>query len=245
MTGYSGRAVFWLGLLTIAAGLAASAHPAQAQQDLQRIAAIVNDDIISFFDLNARVEFMIASTGAPNTPETHKRFQQQVLKTLIDERLQKQEAGKNNIKVTEQEVSRQFDKLEKENNMPKGGLDEYLKRINMPRSVLVTQIESTLAWQKLIQRKLRPRLDIGDDEVEETLKRIEANRGLPEQHVAEIFLTEIVHRHRFTWKAEVEQLHGALLVHGPAALQRSLAVAGEQHLYAAHHVLTLLPQGGR
>ncbi len=189
MTGYSGRAVFWLGLLTIAAGLAASAHPAQAQQDLQRIAAIVNDDIISFFDLNARVEFMIASTGAPNTPETHKRFQQQVLKTLIDERLQKQEAGKNNIKVTEQEVSRQFDKLEKENNMPKGGLDEYLKRINMPRSVLVTQIESTLAWQKLIQRKLRPRLDIGDDEVEETLKRIEANRGLPEQHVAEIFLT--------------------------------------------------------
>jgi len=63
--------------------------------------------------------------------------------------------------------------------------------------------------------------------------------------VAETFLTEIVHRHRFTWKAEVEQLHGALLVHGPAALQRSLAVAGEQHLYAAHHVLELLPAGGR
>lgn len=63
--------------------------------------------------------------------------------------------------------------------------------------------------------------------------------------VAETFLTEIVHRHRFTWKAEVEQLHGALLAHGPAALQRSLAVAGEQCLYAAHHVLELLPQGGR
>jgi transposase len=63
--------------------------------------------------------------------------------------------------------------------------------------------------------------------------------------VAETFLTEIVHRHRFTWKAEVEQLHGALLAHGPAALQRSLAVAGEQHLYAAHHVLELLPPAVR
>jgi hypothetical protein len=42
-------------------------------------------------------------------------------------------------------------------------------------------------------------------------------------------------------KAEVEQLHGALLAHGPAALQRSLAVAGEQRLYAAHHVLELMP----
>lgn len=189
MTGYSGRTAFWLGLLAIAAGLAADPGPAQAQQDLQRIAAIVNDDIISFFDLNARVQFMIASTGAPNNPETHKRFQQQVLKNLIDERLQKQEASKNNIKVTEQEVKRQLETLEKENNMPKGGLDAYLQRLNVPRSTLVTQVESNLAWQKLVQRKLRPRLDIGDDEVEETLKRIEANRGLPEQHVAEIFLT--------------------------------------------------------
>lgn len=61
--------------------------------------------------------------------------------------------------------------------------------------------------------------------------------------VAERFLTEIVHRHRFTWKGEVEQLHGALLTHGPALLQRSLAAAGERHLYAARHVLELLPAG--
>ena len=60
-----------------------------------------------------------------------------------------------------------------------------------------------------------------------------------------MFLTEIVHRHRFTWKAEVEQLHSALLAHGPAVLQRSLAVAGEQHLYAAQHVLELLPEVAR
>ena len=60
--------------------------------------------------------------------------------------------------------------------------------------------------------------------------------------VAEVFLTEIVHRHRFTWKAEVELLHGALLAHGPAALHRSLALAGEQRLFAAHHVLEFLPQ---
>jgi hypothetical protein len=63
--------------------------------------------------------------------------------------------------------------------------------------------------------------------------------------VAEAFLTEIVHRHRFTWKAEVEQLHVALLAHGPALLQRSLAVAGEQRLYGAQHVLALLPEEAR
>jgi transposase len=57
---------------------------------------------------------------------------------------------------------------------------------------------------------------------------------------AEIFLTEIVHRHRFTWQGEVEQLHGALVQHGPAALHRALAVAHERELYGAPHVLRLL-----
>jgi transposase len=57
---------------------------------------------------------------------------------------------------------------------------------------------------------------------------------------AESFLTEIVHRHRFTWQGEVEQLHGALVQHGPAALHRALAIAHERELYGAPHVLRLL-----
>jgi transposase len=57
---------------------------------------------------------------------------------------------------------------------------------------------------------------------------------------AEAFLTEIVHRHRFTWQGEVEQLHGALVQHGPAALHRALAAAHVRELYGAPHVLRLL-----
>jgi transposase len=57
---------------------------------------------------------------------------------------------------------------------------------------------------------------------------------------AERFLTEIVHRHRFTWQGEVEQLHGALVQHGPATLHRALALAHERELYGAPHVLRLL-----
>ena len=57
---------------------------------------------------------------------------------------------------------------------------------------------------------------------------------------AEAFLTEIVHRHRFTWQGEVEQLHGALSQHGPAALHRALTIAHQRELYGAPHVLRLL-----
>jgi len=58
--------------------------------------------------------------------------------------------------------------------------------------------------------------------------------------VAESFPAEIAHRHRFTWKGEVEQLHRALVAQGPAVFQRSLAAAGERQLYAAQHVIALL-----
>ncbi len=59
---------------------------------------------------------------------------------------------------------------------------------------------------------------------------------------AEAFFTEIVHRHRFTWPSEVEQLHAALVEHGPAALHRALAIAHQRELYGAPHVLRLLTQ---
>lgn len=60
--------------------------------------------------------------------------------------------------------------------------------------------------------------------------------------VAETFLTEIVHRHRFTWKTEVEELHRALVQYGPAALYRHLTRACERKLFGAHYVCDLLAQ---
>jgi len=168
--------------------LAVAAPGAARAQEMQRIAAIVNDDIISYFDLNARVMFTLVSSNAQDTPDNRKRFQQQVLRGMIDEKLQRQEAGKQSIKISEQEIARAIADIEKQNGMPAGGLDKFLASSNVPKSTLTQQVEAQLAWQKLVQRKIKPRVDIGDDEIEESLKRMEANRGLPEMHLAEIFL---------------------------------------------------------
>lgn len=192
MTDRAGALRGWAAPLTLGvAALAAAAIlavPARAQQDMQRIAAIVNDDIISYFDLNARIQFALVSSNAQDTPDNRKRFQQQVLKGLIDEKLERQEASKQSIKITDQEINRALTEIEKQNGMPKGGLDQYLQQNNVPKSTLMQQVEATLAWQKVVSRKIKPRIDIGDDEIDESLKRIESSRGQPEMHVAEIFL---------------------------------------------------------
>ena len=74
-------------------------------QDIQRIAAVVNDEIVSIQDLRERVRMVIVTSGLPNSPEVAQRLAPQVLRTLIDEQLQLQEAARLNISITEEELA--------------------------------------------------------------------------------------------------------------------------------------------
>src|SRR3546814_6371308 len=95
-----------LRLALCAAALIASqpilAGPAAAQ-DAQRIAAVVNDEIVSMHDLRARLQMVIVSSRLPATDETAQRIAPQVLRSLIDEQIQLQEAERVNIAVTRSE----------------------------------------------------------------------------------------------------------------------------------------------
>ena len=53
---------------------------------------------------------------------------------------------------------------------------------------------------------------------------------------AETFLTELVHRRRFTWKGDVERIHESLVQYGPQAVAWALEDACSQGLFAAEHV---------
>ena len=63
-----------------------------------RIAAVVNDEVISVFDLASRMQMVMLSSNIPDTPELRERMGRQVLRSLIDERLQLQEAKRQNVR---------------------------------------------------------------------------------------------------------------------------------------------------
>ncbi len=65
-----------------------TALPAESAQG---IAAIVNDEVISRYDLDQRMRLVISSAGVDPTPEQRKQLEQQVLRSLIDEKLKWQE----------------------------------------------------------------------------------------------------------------------------------------------------------
>ena len=79
------HAAFCLTLLTaLLAG--ALAVPAAAQDSL-RIAAVVNDDIISELDVFMRLRMAMLSARLQDSEETRRRLLPQVLRNLIDDRL--------------------------------------------------------------------------------------------------------------------------------------------------------------
>ena len=157
-------------------------------QDVQRIAAVVNDEVISIYDVNARLSLVIASSGLKNRPNIRRRLVPQVLRTLIDEALKVQEAKRLNIQIGKRDIDKVLARIERQNNVPGGGLKKYLARQGVEITVLIDRVEADVAWVKVVRRRLRSRIEIGQDEIDEKLAEIEANKGKPEHRVEEIFL---------------------------------------------------------
>ena len=158
-------------------------------QRIQRIAATVNDDIVSEYDLRARMQVVIVSSGLRPTPQLQKRVAQQVLRGLIDEQLQLQEAKRRNISVSNSDMRRRIASLEKQNKIAPGTLDEHLRKIGIPPDALKDQVRAQISWQKLVGRVLLPRVTVGEDEIDEILERLKERKGQIEYRVSEILLT--------------------------------------------------------
>jgi peptidyl-prolyl cis-trans isomerase SurA len=180
-----------LAISLIVAVLAMFAAPGPAPalaQDVQRIAAIVNDKVISRYDVEQRIRLVIATSRLQNSTQTRRRLRQQVLRGLIDESLQLEAAKRHSIRVNKADVERAFRFLEQQNKVPVGGLDRYMQQAGIPKPALEVQLRAQLSWTKLVRRRLSRNVQIGDEEIDEALARLEANAGRSEQRISEIFL---------------------------------------------------------
>ena len=183
MIGLGARALALACLLAVAL-----AGPAAAQK-IQRIAAVVNDEVISAYDLEQRVRLLIQNARMPNSREARRRLQEQVLRNLIDERLQMQEARRLNVKVSEDEILEAMRFIERQSRMAVGTLPEILASQGIDLRVVVDRLRTQIAWSKVVNQRLRHRVQVSDDEVDDAIARLEANEGKDEYLVSEILLT--------------------------------------------------------
>jgi len=154
----------------------------------ERIAAVVNDGVISMSDVRARMALALLSSGLPETQEIKTRLLPQVLRSLVDEQLQMQEGKRLEITVPQTEIDAALKKLAADNRIPGGDMTAFLAMNGVPSSTLINQVRAVITWAKVVQRELRPRVDVGEDEIEAAIERMRANAGKQEYLVSEIYL---------------------------------------------------------
>lgn len=178
-------------LVGLALAIAASVCPgwaggeARAQETL-RIAAVVNDDVISVHDLANRVALLLATTGQALTPENQQRAAPYVIRMLIDEKLKMQEARRLNVQVTREEIDRTLTGIAGQIGVPPESLPGLLQSAGIDISTLIEQVESELAWVKTVGRRVQGQ--ITENDVDVRIERIRQTAGQPEYRLAEIVL---------------------------------------------------------
>jgi peptidyl-prolyl cis-trans isomerase SurA len=172
----------------LAAALVAGAVPAAAQDRDRRIAAIVNRDAITQHDLEQRIRLAGLSAQLAARGEARQRIVNEVLRAMINERLQVQEAARQGLQVSEGEVRDQIAEIERRNGMPPGGITLLLRQRNIDPRTFEDQIRAAVAWNKVIQRVIQPQIRVSDVEVRAVLNRLLANKDKLQYRVQEIFL---------------------------------------------------------
>ncbi len=177
-----------LALLTVVLAAALWLPPMAARAQLGGIAAAVNDEVISLYDLEQRLGLVISSAGLKNNTDTKRRLRSQVLRTLVDESLQLQEAKRLEIEVTEKDLGVAKRLIEKQNRIPEGRFADFVAARRISIDAVLGQLKAEIAWTKVVNRRLRPTIQISDEEIAEVLERYRASAGKEERHVLEIFL---------------------------------------------------------
>jgi peptidyl-prolyl cis-trans isomerase SurA len=156
--------------------------------DADGIAATVNDESISDYELRQRIALFVATSNLNPSPEDMKRIRAQILGNLEDEKIRLQEAVKKNITVSPVEVDRTINQLLTQNHMSMDQLRNMLSQAGTNILTLKSQITATIAWQKTVQQEYSDRVNVSPAQVDAELQRYADGATRPHFLVNEIFL---------------------------------------------------------
>jgi len=152
------------------------------------IAAVVNDDVISIYDLSQRIELVIAFSNLQRNQETQQRIAPDVLRRLIVEKLHLQEAERLELEIPDSNIQSEINRMEKRASMPAGSMVNFLESRGIDPFTLEDQVRAEAAWVTVIQTVFRGLINVSDQEVEDIIAQMRAESGEPEYRVSEIFL---------------------------------------------------------
>lgn len=158
------------------------------------VAALVNDDVISTYDLRQRALLLIVTSGVPATQDNLPRIQDEALRSLIDEHIELQDLRKMekeqkfSIIADDAEVTDALRQLAKDNNSSLDELKREFSKVGLDIQTLRDQIQVQISWNRMISGRYGSRVRVGDNQINQALDRLKAASDKPHYLVSEIFI---------------------------------------------------------
>jgi peptidyl-prolyl cis-trans isomerase SurA len=172
----------------------AAPPPDVSGQQGEAVAAVINDDIISTYDLRQRMLLLMLEARVRPTQSQLPAIQRAALSNLIDERLQLQELRtqekerKADILPTEEQVNNEYAQLAQRTGLSAEQLDATLRNAGVNPATLRERLRISLGWERWVRGRYGSRLRIGQDQVQSTLRRISEQASRPQYLLSEIYL---------------------------------------------------------
>lgn len=151
--------------------------------------AVVNGQVVTGTDIDQRLALVLIANGGKVTDEERDRLRLQVLRNIIDETLQIQEAAANDIKISAPEIDQNFGRVAANFKSTPEAFNDYLRKNGSSPASIKRQIEGELAWQRLLRRKVQPFVNVSEDEVKSVIDRMKQSKGAEEFRIGEIYLS--------------------------------------------------------
>ncbi|MFN0023193.1 MAG: peptidylprolyl isomerase [Parvularculaceae bacterium] len=160
--------------------------PASYSGPASAVAAIVNDTVITTYDVEQRLRLMIISSGGRINPQVLPQLQRQAVRDLVEEQLKLQEAKKYELSAAEGDIVAELNGMAGQSNMTVAQLEEVLKSDGIGIEALRNQIAAGIVWPELVQGRYGKRARVTDDEIDQTLERMHDDATQEQILVSEI-----------------------------------------------------------
>ncbi len=151
------RMTMLMALLTLFSGLS------YATEVIDRIVAIVNDDIITLSDFNKYIVSLPKQTVEIN--------KDQALNDLVEQMILTQEAAKLGITVTDAEIDRSIENVKGRLDMSDEQMNEMLTKQNLTTEQFRNQWRLQILSGKLVSTLVKGRIAVTDEEIKDLYKQ--------------------------------------------------------------------------
>jgi len=158
--------------------------------EIDRIVAVVNDDVIVYSEMRTRLDAVVQrleDSGVPAPPADV--LEKQVLEQLILDRLQMQMAASTGIRVDDETLNRQIADIARQNNLSLREFRDVLARDGYDFAGFREEIRNELIKSRVQQRQVEDRVQVTDRDIDNFLAtRAKQGDNNPEYRVGHILI---------------------------------------------------------